>query len=191
MKYLISGVIIIAIAMFYFMSQSNKASAERLKQAEVAHLQKLEQEKAAELTNQYGGSPIKEETIGKVVNAKMDSTSGDDPKQANELNGIIAEWSDAATIAASTSRIALSQPVAKMQEIKRAIEAKEYQGCIESTRLLYADAMNTNINSYLEFMKGKEYELNSMSLMVDYEKQLVLAEREKLNCEALNRSKAP
>lgn len=49
MKYLISGVIIIAIAMFYFMSQSNKASAERLKQAEVAHLQKLEQEKAAEI----------------------------------------------------------------------------------------------------------------------------------------------
>lgn len=45
MKYLIIGLLVLASGMFYFMHQSNKASAERLKQAEIAHQQKLEQEK--------------------------------------------------------------------------------------------------------------------------------------------------
>ena len=46
MKYGLIGVIVIIIGLFYFMSQSNKADAERLKQAEIAHQQKLEQDKA-------------------------------------------------------------------------------------------------------------------------------------------------
>ena len=45
MKYLIIGLLVLASGMFYFMHQSNKASAERLKQAEIAHQQKLEREK--------------------------------------------------------------------------------------------------------------------------------------------------
>lgn len=45
MKYLFIGLLILASGMLYFMHQSNKASAERLKQAEIAHQQKLEQEK--------------------------------------------------------------------------------------------------------------------------------------------------
>lgn len=45
MKYLIIGILVLASSMFYFMYQSNKASAERLQQAEIAHQQKLEQEK--------------------------------------------------------------------------------------------------------------------------------------------------
>lgn len=48
MKYGLIGVIVIIIGLFYFMSQSNKADAERLKQAEIAHQQKLEQDKANE-----------------------------------------------------------------------------------------------------------------------------------------------
>ncbi len=45
MKYLFVGLLILASGMLYFMHQSNKASAERLKQAEILHQQKLEQEK--------------------------------------------------------------------------------------------------------------------------------------------------
>lgn len=45
MKYgILAAIAVIAIA-FYVMSQSNKADAERLKQAEIAHQQKLEQQK--------------------------------------------------------------------------------------------------------------------------------------------------
>jgi len=45
MNHLIIGIWVLASSMFYFMYQSNKASAERLQQAEIAHQQKLEQEK--------------------------------------------------------------------------------------------------------------------------------------------------
>ncbi|MEV4848000.1 hypothetical protein [Acinetobacter lwoffii] len=48
MKYLFIGLLILASGMLYFMHQSNKASAERLKQAEIAHQQRLEQNKVDE-----------------------------------------------------------------------------------------------------------------------------------------------
>ena len=48
MKYGLIAAVIAVVALFYFMSQSNKADAERLKQAEIAHQQKLEQDKANE-----------------------------------------------------------------------------------------------------------------------------------------------
>ena len=63
MKYGLIGVIVIIIGLFYFMSQSNKADAERLKQAEIAHQQKLESEKAAGLNKEYGGVNFSDASI--------------------------------------------------------------------------------------------------------------------------------
>lgn len=186
MKYGILAAIAVMAIVFYVMSQSNKADAERLKQAEIAHQQKLESERAAELDKQLGGTAIKKETIQQVVDAKLTENPEVTPQQASELNKIILEWTDAATIAGATSRIALSQPVAKMQEIKRNISTKKYQGCAESTRLLYVDAMTTNIDAYLTFMRGSEYELEAATKMIDYRKQLELAESEKKSCTVLN-----
>ncbi|UUS61830.1 MULTISPECIES: hypothetical protein [unclassified Acinetobacter] len=48
LKVLIAVVVLIVGGLFYFVNQSNKADIERLKQAEVAHQQKLEQEKVDE-----------------------------------------------------------------------------------------------------------------------------------------------
>lgn len=186
LKVLFVGVLVITIGLFYFINQSNKSSAERVKQAEIAYQQKQEKEKAAELNKQYGGTPVNEETLNKVVDAKMEKAPDVTPQQAQELNRVILEWMDAATVAGATSRIALSQPVAKMQEVKRNASAKSYKGCVESTRLLYVDAMTTNIEAYLEFMKGKEYEFQAASMMMDYSKQIEMAEREKKNCSFLN-----
>ena len=48
MKYLIGGFLVIVLIIGYFINQSNKADAERLRQAEVAHQQRLEQNKIDE-----------------------------------------------------------------------------------------------------------------------------------------------
>ncbi|KAB1852265.1 hypothetical protein F4W09_14800 [Acinetobacter tandoii] len=48
MKYALLGLILVVVIAFYAMSQSNKSDAERLKQAEIAHQQKLEQDKINE-----------------------------------------------------------------------------------------------------------------------------------------------
>jgi len=44
-KYALLGLIVVVVIAFYAMSQSNKSDAERLKQAEIAHQQKLEQDR--------------------------------------------------------------------------------------------------------------------------------------------------
>lgn len=84
MKYLISGVIIIAIAMFYFMHQSNKASAERLKQAEVAHLQKLEQDRIDE-TNLKQASLTRQAEVEKAKALKVEQAQLSGENKAKEL----------------------------------------------------------------------------------------------------------
>lgn len=48
LKVLFIGVLVVTIGIFYFINESNKASTERLKQAEIAHQKKLEQEKLDE-----------------------------------------------------------------------------------------------------------------------------------------------
>lgn len=48
LKVLIVAAVLIVGGLFYFINQSNKADVERLKQADVAHQQKLEQEKVDE-----------------------------------------------------------------------------------------------------------------------------------------------
>ena len=49
MKYGLIAVVIVIVGFFYFANQSNKADVERLKQAEIAHQQKLEQDKINEV----------------------------------------------------------------------------------------------------------------------------------------------
>lgn len=49
LKYLFIGVLALTFGMVYFIYQGNKADAERLKQAEIAHQQKLEQDKINEV----------------------------------------------------------------------------------------------------------------------------------------------
>lgn len=45
LKYILVAVILLVGGLFYFMYQSNQADVERLKQAEIAHQKKIEQEK--------------------------------------------------------------------------------------------------------------------------------------------------
>lgn len=49
MKYFIGAFLVVVLITSYFLNKSNKEDAERLKQAEVAHQQKIEQEKQAEI----------------------------------------------------------------------------------------------------------------------------------------------
>ena len=78
------------------------------------------------------------------------------PNYITQLNDIIREWGDAIKIASTTSRIALSQPVAKLQEIKRKaekIKIPQQRGECYSHLLKY---MDLSIDLFLSFMQTKE-----------------------------------
>ena len=136
LKYISVGVLVVIIALFYFMHQSNEASAERLKQAEIAHQQKLEQEKRA-ITQSQQEQSKKAQTDVKIKELQ-DKYSMDylDAKKIIEslkmtqmdkdfYADLSGKWVDALNVAGATSRIALSQPVKDLQGIRRKLTEKQ------------------------------------------------------------------
>ena len=84
MKYGLIAAVIAVVALFYFMSQSNKADAERLKQAEIAHQQKLEQDKANE-ANLEQASLARRVEAEKAKALKVEQAQLGSEKKAREL----------------------------------------------------------------------------------------------------------
>ena len=84
LKYISVGVLAVIIALFYFMHQSNEASAERLKQAEIANQQRLEQNKIdeAQAKKNYELERIQAEKA-KALKVEQDKLSSQ--KQAEEF----------------------------------------------------------------------------------------------------------
>ncbi len=73
-----------------------------------------------------------------------------------KVGEVMNKWDDAAKVADSTSRIALSAPVTRLQEIKREAESlmvpQKYKAC--HPHLL--NYMNNLIEGYLSFMRNEE-----------------------------------
>lgn len=65
LKYISIGVLVLMGALFYFINQSNKASAERLRQVEIANQQRLEQNKI---------DAINTERVAKAERIKIEKT---------------------------------------------------------------------------------------------------------------------
>lgn len=79
-------------------------------------------------------------------------TSRDSYKK--QMNDIIKEWDDAIKIASSTSRVVLSSPVAKLQDIKRKAEKIKVSDSLKNCHQHLLNYMNFNIESFLEFMRS-------------------------------------
>lgn len=182
-EYKNSPVILIVIALIVFGAgyfawgkyQQNEAEKPVAAQAE---RDKKISEAKAELLN----AGIDPDDAQKVAEVKVDNVTITNPQHIKVFNEIFSEWEDAEKVAASTGRIALAQPVAKLQEIKRRLAAESYAGCMETTRILYVAAMNSQIEAYLDFMRGKEGEAAAQIKFIDYEKQVEQAKKEYVRC---------
>ncbi|MDD4954483.1 MAG: hypothetical protein PHP17_00370 [Candidatus Omnitrophica bacterium] len=71
-----------------------------------------------------------------------------------KLKEIVNKWNDANEIASSTSRIALSEPVARLQEIKR--EAESIEIADKKCQEYLLGYMDFTIKGYLAFMTNNE-----------------------------------
>jgi cell division protein FtsL len=168
MKYLFIGLLILASGMLYFMHQSNKASAERLKQAEIAHQQKLKSENA-ELIKAQQAKEKKAETDIRVKELQskyqMDYLEAKKVVESPEISkdgrafyvDLAGRWSDAFKVANSTSRIALSQPVKDMQQIKRDLEGRATEtACEAKLKQELLKSYDFAIDGFLQFMQKNE-----------------------------------
>lgn len=182
-EYKNSPVILIVIALIVFgagyfaWGKYQQNEAEKLVSAQAERDKKISEAKA-ELLN----AGIDPDDAQKVAEVKVDNVTITNPQHIKVFNEIFSEWEDAEKVAASTGRIALAQPVAKLQEIKRRLAAESYAGCMETTRILYVAAMNSQIEAYLDFMRGKEGEAAAQIKFIDYEKQVEQAKKEYVRC---------
>nr|WP_180049301.1 hypothetical protein [Acinetobacter sp. YH12105] len=182
-EYKNSPVILIVIALIVFgagyfaWGKYQQNEAEKLVAAQAERDKKISEAKAELLS-----AGIDPNDAQKVAEVKVDNVTITNPQHIKVFNEIFSEWEDAEKVAASTGRIALAQPVAKLQEIKRRLAAESYAGCMETTRILYVAAMNSQIEAYLDFMRGKEGEAAAQIKFIDYEKQVEQAKKEYVRC---------
>jgi len=87
-----------------------------------------------------------------------------------QLQGVLSEFQDAMTIASATSRIALPAQVARLQEVRRKLEAAQPPACATVAHAKLVKAMNGEIESFLRFMTLDAKTLELMNYATDSQK---------------------
>lgn len=171
-------IIIIIFGVSYFAwSKYKEKEAKRLAVVQLEKDTKISQAKAELIS-----VGVNSDDAQKVAEAKVNNVTITNPQHIKSFNEIFTEWQDAEKVAGSTSRIALAPSVSKLQEIKRNLASLSYAGCMETTRILYVTAMNTQIEAYLDFMRGSEGEAAAQLKFNDYYKQADQANKEYVRC---------
>ncbi len=93
------------------------------------------------------------------------------PTQAKPMLDLYRRWADAERLALSTSRIALSGPIAAMQAIQREAEAMDSPACLDDARKALVELTQKSSQGLLEFL-GKEA-LEGMVYTVVHRRELV------------------
>lgn len=73
----------------------------------------------------------------------------------SETDGLITEWDDAEELASSTARIALSGPIATLQQIRRDTAAITPPDCANEMHEALEHYMQLTIDAYLSFMANE------------------------------------
>lgn len=84
------------------------------------------------------------------------------------VDDLYVRWQDASTVAGTTSRIALSMPVATMQAIKREVENLIVPPCLAAGKTELVKGMQATIDGYLAFMLNTEKQ-GGMKLYLKFE----------------------
>lgn len=171
MKYGLIGVIAAVIALFYFMNESNKESKERLKQAEIAQQQRLEQNKIdeaqaknsleAQRTQFEKTKALKtEQEKNEQFQRVQDSEKQEAAKRELEITEfkkyqqISDKWMAQDSIASSTARVALSTPVTELRKIRDELKSTSITGCLSQAKEKLLLAMDDSIYAFVYFMQN-------------------------------------
>lgn len=103
-----------------------------------------------------------EERIREGERRELERRIEEDKKQhdvlqasSSALDSLLARWSDAAQVASTTSRIALSGPVATMQSLRREAEQLKVSPCMDLAKAHLVASMGDAIEAFLVFMRNE------------------------------------
>ena len=132
----------------------------RLKQAEIAQSQRLEQNKVDEADAQKR----------REIESRLKEAKKRDAQQALELQrsqeiiveqqeykifmSLLTKWMSQDNIAGSTARIAASAPVTELRKIHDELRSTNITGCLKGAKSKLLDAMNDDLTMYLYFMQN-------------------------------------
>ena len=160
MKYMVGGLIAIVLIIGYFINKSNKEDMVRLKQAEVAQKQNLENQKLAEIQAQEKLEleiRLKKQELEKSNKlSELEKTKKIEMEQQeyNLFMSLLNKWMAQDNIAGSTARIAASTPVTDLRKIHDELRSTSFKGCLVDAKTKLLDAMNDELTMYLYFMQN-------------------------------------
>lgn len=154
------AVLVLAIGAAIYKNESRKTAAlEAVQRAAAAA-------KQAELQQQQARADAERAAL---VKAQDEAKTKDALAQAfKAVDDLYVRWQDASTVAGTTSRIALSTPVANMQSIKRDAENLAVPPCLAAGKSEMVKGMQLTIEGYLEFMANTEKQ-GDMKLYLKFE----------------------
>ncbi len=71
------------------------------------------------------------------------------------LDELIGRWGDAVKVAGTTGRIALSGPVATLQNVRREAQQLTLSPCMDQAKSLLTQSMDSTVEGFLEFMRNQ------------------------------------
>lgn len=71
------------------------------------------------------------------------------------VDDVLVRWDDAVKVAGTTSRIALSQPVAALQGLRRDAEQLTVPPCLDEGKVQLVQAMDKAVEGFLVFMRNE------------------------------------
>jgi Tfp pilus assembly protein PilE len=132
--------------------KQEQIAAERQRQAENQRLRQEQQDYELKLAQAL------EAQAKEVAQKQLQREQAD--AALKKMKIMVERFDDTTTLANSTARIALAQPVATLQRIKRETESIEVPSCLEGSKGSLVSAMNDYITGYLAFMtyRGQQAE---------------------------------
>ncbi len=133
---------------------------ERLKQAEITHQQKLEQEKLVAAQREKSRNieiRLKQEKLAQdKLKAQQDQAKKIESEQQeySAFTSLLSKWINQDNIAGSTARIAVSTPVTELRRIQDELKSLNISGCLGGAKAKLLDAMGDEISMYLYFMQN-------------------------------------
>ena len=200
LKVLIVATVLIVGGLFYFINEINKADVKRLKQAEVAHHLKLEQEKvdeakALQLSAQRQTEVDKEKALKaekerqdqfKKVQDSEKARIAENEKEERELKSfkvVFDKWMTQDNIASSTARISIAAPVTELRKIRDELNELKITGCLVGAKSELLSAMDDEILMFVYFMQNDIRSVKTIDeLKISYLNKLAEAIKQNTAC---------
>lgn len=151
--HLILALIVVVAALGFWKHQSKKMAAQAAEQFRL----ETEQKRKVSEEREALAKRLEEEREALAKRQEEEKRKDEFEKSIASLKGIRARWQDAERLAQSTSRIALAQPVASLQQIKRETEGIVAPPCLNAAKGHLVRGMKWTIEGFIQFMTDKKF----------------------------------